>query len=509
MKKNYHVILMMLAMAAFSGMKASGQTPRIVVVEPGLGTLNAAIDGDTTDLGERIDENTVYQLRRGDEAYYGLLGYISNSGFPLTIEAEEGDGARPFLQPRVVEGEGSRAFRPRGDITLRGLHVTNLDDLGGLSDQLVRCSADDIKVVIDDCWFDKAGQSFIRTDNPGQSYFITNSVISNIGNPSSLDNGRGIDDRGNDIDTIVFENTTWYNLTSRVIRDGGGTIKYVRITNNTIVNIGQMGITFGPVGKVEMANNIGVNMGFVPKDDDSGWEVFSADSVEGVAPVIIMENNSAWLDTAAIAMYLNDTTTITPFMNPTMTYAVLASGTAMTNYNFDIEFTDGPPFADSLVMYNLDPAFDLVNAPFWEEPEVDPGSPWFALGAHQDVPYDFGYAHSGAYSGAKDGGQLGDPKWTASPSVGIRERNVDQLQLSLYPQPVSGQVSMSFTLSEESTVSVEVYNLAGARVAELTHKLYFAGSHTLTWDTGNFQPGIYLVRMNTGAVSSTVKMIVE
>ena len=93
---------------------------------------------------------------------------------------------------------------------------------------------------------------------------ITNSVISGIGFPSDPNNGRGIDDRGNNIDTVIIENSTFYNLTSRIIRDDGGYIKYASFKNNTVVNIGQFGITFGRVGELYFQNNIFMNAGFMP-----------------------------------------------------------------------------------------------------------------------------------------------------------------------------------------------------------------------------------------------------
>ncbi len=296
MKKNYFLFGLMMLSVAFFAMETSAQ--RIVDVAPGLGTLNTAINSDTTGTGDRVDENTTYRLERGNEAYYALLGSISNSGYPLTIIAADGDGAQPFLQP-FDEGDGSsRAFRPKGDLTLKGLHVTNLDQLGGLNERMIRCSADDIRITLDDCWFDQEQTMLIRVDNSGQSFFITNCVISNIGQPKSPNNGRGIDDRGNDIDTIVIENSTWFNLTSRVIRDDGGTLNYARVINNTFANIGQRGITFGPVGMVEMNGNLMINAGFIPRDiDNDEYVVLSVDSIAGVAPTVIMSNISAYMDT--------------------------------------------------------------------------------------------------------------------------------------------------------------------------------------------------------------------
>jgi len=404
-------LLLIGAVLAFLPLNTYAQV-RYVDVSPGIGTLNDAINGDTTAAGERVDpENTVYRLQRGTEAYYGLTGSISNIGFPLTIMAAEGDGPRPFLQPRVVGDASSRAFRPQGDIKLVGLHVTNLDELGGLNDRILRCSKDNIKVIAEDCWFDKASQSFIRTDNPGQSYFLTNCVISNIGAPGDPNNGRGIDDRGNDIDSIVMINCTCYNVTSRIIRDDGGTIKYAYLKNNTMVNIGQMGITFGPIEELVIINNIAMNAGFMPKDDDDGWIVLSADSAGGVAPVVTFENNSAYLDSARLLPYLNDTTTFTPFLNPTLATAIFASGKAMTNMNLQIGFINGAPFNDSMLIYHYNPAFDPADAPFWEEPEV-PGVGEGGNGLyHLDVPYDFGYVDNRAFVASNDGGPLGDRTW--------------------------------------------------------------------------------------------------
>jgi hypothetical protein len=507
MKKIYNAFGLIFLFLAFMAIDVNGQI-RYVDVAPGIGTLTDTIKGDTTALGERIDpENTVYRLQRGDQAYYGLEGSISNSGYPLTIEAADGDGARPFLQPRVVDLESSRAFRPRGDITLKGLHVTNMDDLGGLKTRMLRCSADNIRVTLDDCWFDQDAQSFIRVDDPGQSFFITNCVISNIGVPSDPNNGRGIDDRGNDIDTVVFENCTFFNLTSRIIRDDGGTISYARLNNNTIVNIAQMGITFGAIDTLIMTNNIAMNAGFLPKDDDNEWFVFAADSVAGVAPYVEMTNNTAYIDTAMILAYLNDTITITPLFNPTLAAAVFAAGNIDDNENWNIVFTDGAPFNDSIVIYNYDPAWMGGDAPAWVVPDLPGGGNGLY---HLDVYYDFGYANGNAASGATDGGQLGDRNWEASGwAVGIKPVLQGGVALSLYPMPISDHATISFELKADALVQMEVYNLTGQRVAEVIQAQYPAGTHEYNWDAGMLDTGMYLLRMKAGNASSTVKMIVQ
>lgn len=502
MKKIYNACTFIFLLLAFTAISANGQI-RYVDVAPGIGTLTDTIKGDTTDLGERIDpENTIYRLQRGDEAYYGLEGNISNSGYPLTIEAAEGDGARPFLQPRVVDSESSRAFRPRGDITLRGLHVTNMDDLGGLNTRMLRCSADDIHVTLDDCWFDQDGQSFIRVDDPGMHFIITNCVISNIGVPSDPNNGRGIDDRGNAIDTIIFENCTFFNITMAVMRDDGGITKYAKFNNNTMVNVAQRGIEFGPIDTLIMTNNIAMNAGFLPKDDDDNWYVFEADSVDGVAPYVEFTNNTAYVDTAMIVAFLNDTTTVTPIFNPTLAALVGPDD----NDNWNIEFTDGPPFNDSIVIYTYDPAYAGGEAPDWVVPDIPGGGNDLY---HLDVYYDFGYNNSHAFFGATDGLQLGDRNWMASWTTGVQSFDMEDVELAVYPMPVRNHATISFKLSAEAMVQMEVYSLTGQRVANVIYDQYPAGTHQLNWNAESLNTGMYLLRMKAGESTSTIKMLVQ
>jgi hypothetical protein len=412
MKKIYMSFSFMLLALAFIAQDAGAQ--RTVNVAPGLGTLNDAIEADTLPNGDRNDpENTVFLLERGLEAYYGLEGTIENSE-PLNIAAAEGDGPRPFLEPRYLSetGESTRPFRAKADLTLKGIHTTGFDNTGGLTDlRIIRASEDDIHITADDCWFDGDGQSFIRCDNPGMKIKVTNSIISRIGQPSSPDNGRGIDDRGNDIDTVIFENCTFYDLTSRIIRDGGGKIGYARFVNNTVFNIGQMGITFGAVEKVEMMNNLFVNTGFMPVTASTGVRyVFGVDSVEVdavmQAPEITYSNNLFYFDSTQVAGYLGDTIGMPILINPTLAAWYLSKYGLTPPVMEPLTFNDQPPFADSVIIYDIYPEFDRNNAPGWVVPDV-PAAPEGNGSYHAVVPYDFGFTNKVAKV------MRGDNNWEA------------------------------------------------------------------------------------------------
>ena len=175
------------------------QAQRTVTVNQGVGTLNDAIVGDTTATGARVDSNTVYVLSSGGT--YLLDGSIEHRGYHLTIVAEDGYTERPKLIPAVDDGGVSdRPFRPRGDLTLRGLYITNEDELGGLNTRIVRISENEVTITIDDSHLDK---------------------------------------------------------------DGGGTIKYAYVNQNTAVNIGKnTAFEFGPTVKGIFTNNMVYNASF-------------------------------------------------------------------------------------------------------------------------------------------------------------------------------------------------------------------------------------------------------
>lgn len=457
MKKVYLGFGFLMTALVFLSLNTMAQ-PRYIDVAPGIGTLNDAINGDTTEMGERIDpEITIYRLERGEQAYYGLTGSISNSGFPLTIMAADGDGARPFLQPRVVGDESARPFRPRGHITLSGLHVTGQDDLGGMTTRMLRCSADDITVIVDDCWFDKDGQAFVRCDNAGMTFKISNTVISNIGSPKSPDNGRVIDDRGNDIDTVIFDNCTFYNITSRIIRDDGGELGYAQFTNNTFMNVGQHGITFGPTVQAMIVNNLFVNFGFMPTDARDPNYVFSIDSVGDVPPTILASNNNVYLDSTKIEGYLNDTLMMPVVANSTFLTYLLTSGNIATMLNEPVMFTDGPPFNDSIILFTIDPALSPDDAPEWEEPEI-PGDGLY----HRDVPYDFGWVNSKLFVAGVNlmtqtmGVPLGDMNWETDRDVmGVVdfENPRDRIFWGLFANDGDDPMDLSITLNPDMSAA--------------------------------------------------------
>jgi len=80
------------------------------------------------------------------------------------------------------------------------------------------------------------------------------------------------------------------------------------------------------------------------------------------------------------------------------------------------------------------------------------------------------------------------------------------------PSPFVGQTSLSFELAQESDVSLEVYDLRGARVRTLARGAHPAGRHTATWDGRDDDgrraaAGVYLVRMSSAGYTGQLKVV--
>ncbi|MEM7108736.1 MAG: T9SS type A sorting domain-containing protein [Bacteroidota bacterium] len=403
------------------------QAQRYVDVAPdasgSIGALNNAIINDAG-----ADANTIYRLERGGR--YFLNGAIINTTLPLQIEAEQGEDLLPQLIPGVtIDGNSDVPFRPQNNIRLKNLFVTARAQGGALQDQVIRIQSEEIRVEVDSCFIDESSQSFIRTDTRGVNIYVTNTIVGRMGTPDDIDNGRVVDDRGNFIDTLVMENNTFYNVTSRVVRDGAGSDSYINkvvFNQNTVLNVGQRMADFGPVIDFTFTNNLIVNPAFNGRGIDP--DPFNPNQPEpnparGTSAIIVDSVSQSILDQANRAQtaevrnnniyYTQALLDARPERNPdpeddsfivnrtTFSDALVAfmeeNGTASTNIEEVLEFSNAP----------VDPTVFTVQ--FWNNfAGLDEIDQWDNTGA----PFSFQYAQASVSATAgTDGGQLGDLNW--------------------------------------------------------------------------------------------------
>lgn len=97
----------------------------------------------------------------------------------------------------------------------------------------------------------------------------------------------------------------------------------------------------------------------------------------------------------------------------------------------------------------------------------------------------------------------------SSPPNGINELT-QYLRLTLSPNPTKGSASLSFILSSDADVKVNVIDIAGKLVSEEKSYKLFAGSHKIELnDNATLPNGIYIVNLEYNGTKMARKLIIE
>ena len=81
-----------------------------------------------------------------------------------------------------------------------------------------------------------------------------------------------------------------------------------------------------------------------------------------------------------------------------------------------------------------------------------------------------------------------------------------------YPNPFNPETSISFTLPNDSQITLKIFDILGREIRTLSKGLYKVGSHSIIWDgrddLGNFvSNGIYLYQIQAGSFQQVRKMM--
>jgi len=74
------------------------------------------------------------------------------------------------------------------------------------------------------------------------------------------------------------------------------------------------------------------------------------------------------------------------------------------------------------------------------------------------------------------------------------------------PNPFNPATTISFNLAKAGKTSVEVFNVAGQKVATLANGMLSAGVHSVTWNAADVSAGVYFYTVKSGDFSKTLKM---
>jgi hypothetical protein len=176
----------------------------------------------------------------------------------------------------------------------------------------------------------------------------------------------------------------------------------------------------------------------------------------------------------------------------------------------DVILPDGTPYGPlRLKNVNIAPhrtvqVFDLVQK------VPGPAPPGYyryigKVGVYPDSVYDFD-----KFGFAKQGGYDGTHTWALS------DWSIEEAGSSIsgpielvgnFPNPFNAATVITYYLPGEMDVKLEVYNLAGQRVATLVEGRESPGLKRVSWDAGQISSGVYFAKLSSGPGSAVRRML--
>ena len=78
---------------------------------------------------------------------------------------------------------------------------------------------------------------------------------------------------------------------------------------------------------------------------------------------------------------------------------------------------------------------------------------------------------------------------------------------NVYPNPFNPITSIEYSLSENSTIELQIYNIHGRQIQTLVQGFQIAGYHSINWNASNYPSGVYLIQLASGKHIETRKII--
>ncbi|OVE80481.1 hypothetical protein BVY01_00230, partial [bacterium I07] len=236
---------------ALGDLRWAVQPPEPIIVEPGDGTLGAAI---------AAAPNGAVLMLRGGEEYTSTTDTSYFIDKRLSIVAEPGAMRRPLITLKSIPA-GSEVptktfwFNDGASLILRGLHFDGLlgSDLFTGSDDFIQLDPAGATVgliEIRDCLLENYEDQLVEGNQPDPPTVDSVLVINSMFFTTS-----GLGFRRSDLGYLLMENSTFWNLDNRAFRIQAGSNPEVMINHCTFYNIDHRGLEIRDVGSNVVVKN--------------------------------------------------------------------------------------------------------------------------------------------------------------------------------------------------------------------------------------------------------------
>jgi hypothetical protein len=93
--------------------------------------------------------------------------------------------------------------------------------------------------------------------------------------------------------------------------------------------------------------------------------------------------------------------------------------------------------------------------------------------------------------------------------IGFEENTINTSSVNLYPNPATNNATIAYSLNTESTVMIEVRDLAGKVVYSVNQGQLAAGDHQVALSTEAFASGVYTYTLSANGAQVTNKFVVK
>lgn len=90
------------------------------------------------------------------------------------------------------------------------------------------------------------------------------------------------------------------------------------------------------------------------------------------------------------------------------------------------------------------------------------------------------------------------------------KQQVKEVNYQVYPNPASKETNISYTLSENSSVSLVIKNLSGInQQIVVDNQMQNSGKYDFNVNIDSFSNGLYFVTLNVNGVEITKKLVIQ
>jgi serine protease len=135
----------------------------------------------------------------------------------------------------------------------------------------------------------------------------------------------------------------------------------------------------------------------------------------------------------------------------------------------------------------------------------------FTINAGDSVIVAFALLASNDLTTLQSGADAAQIMYDGMSSVGVQEISMthDFYLNQSFPNPSSGQTTISFALPESNHTELAIYNMLGEKIKTILNEKLNAGTYSVVVDLSSVKNGNYLYRLSSGADSKTLPVIIS